>query len=154
MNHLEVEETPENITFFEYRKYVSKIIMSLEGVLYDLIYNHEHLGLDILINDKNFNFDNLDHNNANQVLLYNYITRFFIDYINRLNSKKYNSCDKEYFDKDISNIYIIEDLINLSYPLIVREDLCIDTKESYLYDINEQLEYIIEQNKSSVIDKI
>ena len=68
--------------------------------------------------------------------------------------KKYNSCDKEYFDKDISNIYIIEDLINLSYPLIVREDLCIDTKESYLYDINEQLEYIIEQNKSSVIDKI
>ena len=106
MNHLEVEETPENITFFEYRKYVSKIIMSLEGVLYDLIYNHEHLGLDILINDKNFNFDNLDHNNANQVLLYNYITRFFIDYINRLNSKNIIHVIKNILIK-IYQIYIL-----------------------------------------------
>ena len=87
--------------------------------------------------------------------LFNYVARYFTEYINRLNEQNYNSVDREYIiEKETSNIYVIEDLINESYPLLVRNEICIDSKDTYLQDINEQLEYIIEQNKLLVIDKL
>lgn len=148
------EETPQNKLFFEYRKYVSKIILALEGVLYELIFNDDNLGLDILIDDTHFDFDKIDNENEIKKFLFNYVARYFTEYINRLNEQTYNSIDREYIiEKETSNIYVIEDLINESYPLLVRNDLCIDSKDTYLQDINEQLEYIIEKNKKLVIDK-
>jgi hypothetical protein len=154
-NFLNDEETPQNKLFFEYRKYVSTIILALESVLYELIFNDDNLGLDILINDTHFNFNKIDNENEIKKFLFNYIARYFTEYINRLNEKNYNSVDREYIiEKETSNIYIIEDLINESYPLLVRDNICIDSKDTYLQDINEQLEYIIEQNKLLVIDKL
>ena len=149
------KETPQNKLFFEYRKYVSKIILALESVLYELISNDDNLGLDILIDDNNFDFDKIENEDIIKKFLFDYVARYFTEYINRLNEGNYNSVDKEYIiDKETSNIYVIEDLINDSYPLLVRTEICIDSKDTYIQDINEQLEYIIEQNKKHVIDKI
>lgn len=124
------------------------IILSIEKIMYKIF-------TDLKI-EKTLNNDNSEE------ILHEYIKFYLVQYFQNLNSEQITTFDEQYIDKikKIKNynnkiiFNILEEIINLSYPFIVRNQLDISNIEIYCNNIKEQYNDICDINKLEILKLI
>ena len=139
---IECNSSDKEIIYNHYVQYITKLIIAFEKLLFEMFESHEKLSLQNLAEDEN------------EDLILHYSKFYFTKYITNLKNKSYTELDMFYYEKNISNVDIIEELINLSYPNLTRSELNVYNLQNYCESINEQLEEILQIYKLDIIKKL
>lgn len=129
------------VNFEYYKSYILGIILSTENMLYKLF-------CDLKLEK------NLKSSEAEE-MIFEYIREYLIKYIQNLETKTFTTLDSNFFNK-IKNITTkkVEDLINMVYPCLDRDELVITSILDYNNSISEQVNEIFEIKKLEIFDII
>ena len=138
----------KEVLFENFKLYSMNIIISIEKIMYNLFTN--------LKIEKNLISD------ESEEVLFEYIRIYLSEYFKNLENNKFLNLDTQYIEninkinkfENNKIINILESIINMSYPFLIRSKLDNSNITIYTNTINEQLNEIISINKIEIIKLI